>query len=283
MPELPEVEVVRAGLDPYIAGRTIVAVQNFHPRAARRSAIGLHDAVGRRMLWMSRRGKYLWAPFAGRQHAFVMHLGMSGQLLIQQRTQPNPKHLRITVEFDDVDRQLRFVDQRTFGHLMIDELTDDGHGGAVPICVSHISRDLLDPVLDRTQVVARIRAKATGIKRVLLDQSVVSGIGNIYADEALWAARIHAETPATVLTSRQVAKLLEEAIAVMQRALAQGGTSFDELYVNVNGQSGYFSRSLNAYGQAGKPCPRCGSNIQRAKFMNRSSFYCPRCQKQARA
>ena len=129
---------------------------------------------------------------------------------------------------------------------------------------------------------AAVRKRRTGIKRALLDQSLISGVGNIYADEALWAARLHYARPTETMTRPEITRVLAEATGVMARALGEGGTSFDALYVNVNGESGYFDRSLNAYGQEGKPCPRCGTPIRRDAFMNRSSYTCPRCQPRPR-
>jgi formamidopyrimidine-DNA glycosylase len=299
VPELPEVEVVRRGLQEWVSGRTVRAVEVLHPRAIRRHEAGPADFAalveGRTIVCASRRGKYLWLPLAqdrpiggGRNRAeppataIVGHLGMSGQLLVQEPEAADEAHLRVRFGFADGGRELRFVDQRTFGGLAVAELVDDGAGGHVPQAVRHIARDPLDPRFDDDDFVQRVRSKSSQIKRVLLDQTVASGIGNIYADESLWRSRLHGERPADRLTAGQVRDLLSMVRAVMGEALAQGGTSFDALYVNVNGQSGYFDRSLAAYGQEGLPCPRCGAAIRRAAFMNRSSFFCPRCQPAAR-
>jgi formamidopyrimidine-DNA glycosylase len=152
----------------------------------------------------------------------------------------------------------------------------------LPPPVLHIARDPLDPNLDDAALTARLRSRRTGVKRALLDQTLVSGVGNIYADEALWRARLHYARPTAGLTRPAVGRLLAAVREVMVEALDQGGTSFDSLYVNVNGESGYFDRSLAAYGQEGRPCPRCGTPIVREAFMNRSSFFCPRCQPRPR-
>ena len=293
MPELPEVEVVRRGLDRWVTGRTITDVDVLHPRAIRRHAAGSGDFAsrlrGRRVAAVSRRGKYLWLPLvdgargaAPPDQALVGHLGMSGQLLLLDPVAPDEKHLRIRLRFDDDGPELRFVDQRTFGGLAVSALVPDDAGGQVPEPVAHIARDPLDPGFDDEQFVGRVRAKSSEIKRVLLDQTVASGIGNIYADEALWRSRIHGGRPADRLTRPAVRELLAHVRAVMSEALAQGGTSFDDLYVNVNGESGYFDRRLAAYGQEGLPCARCGTPIRRIAFMNRSSFFCPRCQRSPR-
>ena len=293
MPELPEVEVVRRGLQNHVAGRSINAVRVNHPRAVRRHEAGPADLtarlLGARITGTGRRGKYLWLnladePLARRgsdsddETALVVHLGMSGQMLLGPV--PNTYHLRIATLLDD-GTALSFVDQRTFGGWQLAELvTVDG--SRVPAPVAHIARDPLDPMFDRDAVVTVLRRKHSEIKRQLLDQTVVSGIGNIYADEALWRAKINGARLAEKLTRRQLGELLDAATEVMREALGQGGTSFDSLYVNVNGQSGYFDRSLNVYGQEDRSCRRCGAVICREKFMNRSSYYCPKCQPRPR-
>jgi len=281
MPELPEVEVVRRGLQAHIAGRTITAVHVHHPRAVRRHEPGAADLTARLMgahiTGTDRRGKYLWLTL-GSETALVVHLGMSGQMLLGplDRTE----HLRIAVTLDD-GTALSFVDQRTFGGWQLADLMIVD-GSTVPEPVAHIARDLLDPRFDHDMVIKVLRRKHSEIKRQLLDQTVVSGIGNIYADEALWRAGVNGARIAEKLTRRQLGELLDSAAEVMREALGQGGTSFDSLYVNVNGQSGYFDRSLNVYGREGRNCYRCGAVIRRDKFMNRSSFYCPRCQPRPR-
>jgi formamidopyrimidine-DNA glycosylase len=283
MPELPEVEVVRRGLQAHVVGKTITAVRVHHPRAVRRHEAGPADLsarlLGARITGTDRRGKYLWLTLDEADTALVVHLGMSGQMLLG--AVPNTAHLRIAAVLDD-GTVLSFVDQRTFGGwLLADLVTVDA--SAVPRPVAHLARDPLDPQFDTDAVVNVLRRKHSEIKRQLLDQTVVSGIGNIYADEALWRAKVHGSRVAATLPRRALAAVLEAAAQVMRDALAQGGTSFDSLYVNVNGESGYFDRSLDAYGREGKHCRRCGAVIRREKFMNRSSFYCPRCQPRPRA
>ena len=277
MPELPEVEVVRRGLEAHVLDRPIRAVEVLHPRPVRRHLAGEADFVdrltGRTFTSARRRGKYLWLPL-GREdgaEALLCHLGMSGQMLVQARGAADERHLR--VRFDLGSTELRFVDQRMFGGLSF------APGGAeLPAELAHIARDPLDPEFDDAEFVRRVRRSASGIKRILLNQSVISGVGNIYADEALWLAQVHGERPGDRLKVADVERVLLGARTVMVAALGQGGTSFDALYVNVNGESGYFDRSLEAYGQAGRPCSRCGTAIARVHFMNRSSFFCPRCQ-----
>jgi formamidopyrimidine-DNA glycosylase len=288
MPELPEVEVVRRGLQAQVAGKTITAIRVHHPRAVRRHEAGPADLtarlLGARITGTDRRGKYLWLTLDGPSDegspdtALVVHLGMSGQMLLGPV--PRTDHVRIAALLDD-GTTLSFVDQRTFGGWLLADLSNVD-GSVVPTPVAHLARDPLDARYDAAAVVKVLRGKHSEIKRQLLDQTVVSGIGNIYADEALWRAKVHGARLADALTRRQLTAVLEAAADVMSDALSEGGTSFDSLYVNVNGQSGYFDRSLDAYGREGKPCRRCGAVIHREKFMNRSSFYCPRCQPRPR-
>ncbi len=281
MPELPEVEVVRRGLADHVIGRTLIEVELHGHRVARRHEPGPADLAdrlrGRVLTGAHRRGKYLWLALADEggapDEALIVHLGMSGQMLVAEPGSPLPKHTHARFTFTDGGDELRFVDQRTFGGFALTDL-DDG----VPASIAHIAPDPFDPNYDRTAVIADVKRRRSGIKRVLLNQTVVSGIGNIYADEALWRAGIHGERLASALTRPAIGRLLDHAKDVMEEALAQGGTSFDELYVNVNGASGYFDRSLAAYGQEGRPCPRCGTTMRREQFMNRSSTSCPRCQ-----
>ena len=300
MPELPEVEVVRAGLEPAVTGASVASVTVFDERSLRRHAGPSEDFIdrlhGRIFAAAVRRGKFLWLPLTGAnaqsasKEALVVHLGMSGQLLLRdRRTDDALTRIRLDLEHPlHGALRLNFVDQRIFGSMAIDALmpTSDGFpaglGSAAPVIpaqVAHIARDPLDPAFDDRAFLARLAGRNTAIKRALLDQTLVSGIGNIYADEALWAARVHYDQPAATLSRARATALLDEVRVVLARALAEGGTSFDAQYVNVNGASGYFSHSLNAYGKHGTPCQRCGRAIVREKFMNRGSHFCPHCQR----
>lgn len=282
MPELPEVEVVRRGLTRFVAGARVEAVEVVDERTLKRhrgDALDFVDRLeGRTLAAPRRRGKFLWVPFVDAESVLMTHLGMSGQLLIQPPSAADERQLCARIRLrgvDDEAYELRFVDQRRFGSLAIDGLDASGH----PTQVGHIALDPLDDEFDAALTVARMRRSRRAIKAVLLDQAVVSGVGNIYADEALWAARLHWGQPAKTVSVRKAHELLREVRAVFERALAEGGTSFDSLYVNVNGESGYFARSLNAYGRAGGPCKRCGRPLVREAFAGRSSFRCPRCQR----
>jgi len=278
MPELPEVEVVRLGLLDHAVGRTIRDVRVLHERAVRRHAGGADDFAarlrGRRVVGAHRRGKFLWMSLDDGS-AVLAHLGMSGQMLVRSDGD-DPTHLRIAFDLDD-GKHLLFVDQRTFGGMLVTEVEE-----SVPLEVLHIARDPLDPLFDDADFLARLRRKDTGIKRALLDQTLISGVGNIYADEALWRSSLHYARSARGLRRAEAEALLAHVRDVMTEALEQGGTSFDALYVNVNGESGYFSRSLDAYGREGAPCRRCDTAIVREPFMNRSSFRCPKCQPKPR-
>jgi formamidopyrimidine-DNA glycosylase len=284
MPELPEVEVVRLGLQAHVAGREIAKVEVLHERAIRRHILGAEDFTGRlagaSINAVRRRGKYLWLELSDGE-AVLAHLGMSGQMLVQPEGAPDEKHLRVRVRFADDGPELRFVDQRTFGGLALADLVEVD-GTSLPATIAHIARDPMDPRFDPTLALRALRSRCTEVKRALLDQTLISGVGNIYADEALWRSRLHWARSTERLTASQGSTLIAAATEVMNEALTAGGTSFDALYVNVNGQSGYFDRSLDAYGQEGLPCRRCGTPIRRDPFMNRSSFSCPKCQPRPR-
>jgi formamidopyrimidine-DNA glycosylase len=280
VPELPEVETVRRGLEDHVVGRTIESVTVLHPRAVRRQPGGAAEfetgLAGRSLDTARRRGKYLWLSVG--EDALLAHLGMSGQLLVGEPERPLSPHVRITFTFkDEGGPDLRFTDQRTFGHMW---LVRDG--AELPAPIAHIAPDPFEPSFDPAALTQRLHARRTGIKRALLDQSLISGVGNIYADESLWRARLHWARPTETLNGPEVSRLLAAVREVLGEALAVGGTSFDELYVNVNGESGYFDRSLSVYGQEGLPCPRCGTPVRRDAFMNRSAYTCPQCQPRPR-
>jgi formamidopyrimidine-DNA glycosylase len=287
VPELPEVETVRAGLARWVTDRTITTVEVRHPRAVRRHVGGAADLsarlAGATILGAARRGKYIWLPLSTGE-CVVVHLGMSGQLLVRPADAPDERHLHVRISFADAGPQLRFVDQRTFGGVLVDELvpTVDRPDEHIPSLIAHIARDPIDPHFDDVEFSRRLRRRDTEVKRALLDQSLISGVGNIYADESLWRAKVHGARIAETLSKSTLASILDHAAAVMTDALGVGGTSFDSLYVNVNGESGYFDRSLDAYGREGLPCHRCGAVMRRDKFMTRSSYYCPKCQPRPR-
>jgi formamidopyrimidine-DNA glycosylase len=276
VPELPEVETVRRGLAEHVVGNKFKEITVLHRRATSpKSIAALSSLKGARVTEVARRGKFLWFKL-DRPEVLVGHLGMSGQFLIQPRNAPNERHLRVKINLGKHD--LRFIDQRTFGWLGVDE-TRNG----LPTYVKDIAADPFDPQFDLDETIERFKKKKTEIKRALLDQGVMSGVGNIYADEALWRSKIHPESRTETMKALRIKELIENATSVMSEALSVGGTSFDDLYINVNGESGYFERSLAVYGQEGEGCPRCGREIRRIKFANRSSHFCPKCQPTPRA
>ncbi|WP_303982461.1 bifunctional DNA-formamidopyrimidine glycosylase/DNA-(apurinic or apyrimidinic site) lyase [Rothia mucilaginosa] len=346
MPELPEVETVRAGIADHSLSRPVRAVRVVDARSLRRHLPGPAQfeaaLTGRALRGAYRRGKYLWLTLSESDgtladEALVVHLGMSGQLLVRDEPSGDldselgndsdaraafdeqPRHLRVALELGPsgttggaagAGQRLLFVDQRIFGGMFLSPLVPDVPAAVagevasdesavpehflvaehflVPQAVKHIARDPLDEFFDPAAVRRKFLRTSSGIKKVLLDQSVISGVGNIYADEALWRARLHYAKPARTLSAAQTRDLLAAVTDVLRESLAAGGTSFDALYVNVLGESGYFERSLNAYGRAGQPCHRCAeagrtSLIVREPFQNRSSYRCPHCQRAPRS
>jgi formamidopyrimidine-DNA glycosylase len=288
MPELPEVETVRAGLAEFITGGTITDVEIFDARSLKRHRPGPNDfvatLVGSKITSVVRRGKFLWMPLNASPLALVGHLGMSGQMLVRTPDFEPDKLTRVILHFTAVGGkkyQMRFVDQRIFGSLALDELisTADETGESIPTTAAHIARDPLDPYFDVSSVIAKLRKRTAGIKKILLDQQLMSGVGNIYADEALWRAKLHYDQPANSLSLSKTKELINHVTEILAAAVKVGGTSFDEQYKNVNGESGYFEISLNAYGMTGRPCNRCGKPIRRDSWMNRGSHFCPNCQK----
>lgn len=292
MPELPEVEVVRCGLAPAVTGAVVSRVEVFDERALTRHPAGAADFVaqleGAVLAEPRRRGKFLWVPFASSAdavapRALMTHLGMSGQMLLRMPGADDDRHLRIRFGVDGPAGRfdVAFVDQRTFGSLAVDQLvpTPDVASELVPSQALHIARDPLDPHFSERAAIEALRRRRSPIKAALLDQTLVSGIGNIYADESLWMARLNPRQPACTISVRKLRELLGAIRLVLEKALAEGGTSFDAQYVNVNGQAGYFGRSLDAYGREGLPCKRCGTPMVRIQFTNRSSTFCPRCQR----
>jgi len=283
MPELPEVETVRSGLEKYVINRRIASAHSYHFRAIKPNSIAPLAAVaGSRIRAVKRRGKFLWFEL-DREFTLVAHLGMSGQLLISPKKSPDQSHLRARIELQKSARsvgkkstgnEIRFIDQRTFGWLSIEQMHNQ-----IPTSVAHIAYDPFEAEFNIKNVIADISSRKSAIKPAILNQEIISGIGNIYADEALWRAKIHPEIICEDLSEDEIKKLINSAKAVMKSAIKAGGTSFDQQYKNVNGTSGYFSRSLSVYGRAGQPCSRCATLIRRIAFANRSSHFCPRCQR----
>ncbi len=276
MPELPEVETVRRGLEKLVKGYTITAAHDLHPRALKPESIApLKSISGAKIVGLNRRGKFLWFVL-DRPQVLVAHLGMSGQFLIHEKNRPEAKHVRAKFELSKNirKRELVFNDQRTFGWVSVEEITD-----GIPSSAQHIAKDPFDSSFDREETINKFAKRNIKIKTALLNQEIMSGVGNIYADETLWRAKVHPEISTAGLTKKKIAAIIDFATEVMQEAIAKGGTSFDDLYINVNGESGFFEQSLAAYGRTDEPCPRCGTPIRRITFGARSSHFCPRCQR----
>lgn len=276
MPELPEVETVRRGLQHLVTGYRITEALDLHPRALKPESIApLATLNGAKITGTNRRGKFMWLTL-NRPYVLVAHLGMSGQFLIHQKNLPKATHVRAQFNLKKTMRtqELVFNDQRTFGWLSVEELTDN-----VPTSAQHIAPDPFDSLFDKAATVKNYLRRNIKIKTALLNQEIMSGVGNIYADETLWRAKVHPETITSELSAKKISTIIDYATQVMSEAIEKGGTSFDDLYINVNGESGFFEQSLAAYGQEGEPCPRCGTPIKRITFGARSSHYCPRCQK----
>jgi len=275
VPELPEVETIRRGLAHFLTGYTFRSSEDLHPRVLKPASIAPFSAVeGARIKSVNRRGKFLWFEL-DRDVALVAHLGMSGQFLVARKDRPEPGHVRarFVLRRGLKSHELIFSDQRTFGWLSVEQLSD-----GVPTSALHIAVDPFDKTFDRDAVIAAMKSRKAAIKSVILNQEIMSGVGNIYADESLWRAKIHPEIAACDLSVKKIGALVDAATQVMAEAVEVGGTSFDAMYINVNGESGFFETSLAAYGQEGEPCPRCGRPIKRIAFANRSSHFCPKCQ-----
>ena len=276
MPELPEVETVRRGLHHLISGYRISSADQLHPRALKPESIApLNTLMGAKITGTNRRGKFMWLTL-DRPYVLVAHLGMSGQFLIHQKNRPRATHIRAQFHLKKPLRTLELVfnDQRTFGWLSLEETTN-----GIPTSAQHIAPDPFDPLFNKEATIKNYLKRKIKIKTALLNQEIMSGVGNIYADETLWRAKVHPEKLTSELTPKKIFSIIDFATEVMQEAIDQGGTSFDDLYINVNGESGFFEQSLAAYGQEDEPCPRCGTPIKRITFGARSSHFCPRCQK----
>lgn len=287
MPELPEVETVRRGLASHVEGFSIHKVEIFDKRSLKRN-LGSQKAFvqeleGLRLSGFERRGKFLWIPLSD-SRCLVTHLGMSGQVLVRSQNSPEDKceRIRLLVGRGKKSLEVRFIDQRLFGGMYLDGLVSDPSGRKIPVSITHIAPDPLESTFDLGEVVTTVSRRSAGIKGLLLDQEILSGIGNIYADETLWLTRTHYLTPGSEISKKKLRGIIETSKSVLLEAVEQGGTSFDEQYKNVNGESGYFSQSLNAYGQTGLPCPRCKTPIRREAWSNRGSHFCPRCQRPKR-
>jgi len=287
MPELPEVEVVRKGLAKHVKNRKISNAKVRNNRALRNFEFSTKTfektVAGLTINSVERRGKFLWMTLKNSSQAISAHLGMSGQMLMVKKDEKPTNHARVVFNFSDTKRSLHFIDQRTFGWVNLEELVEAKDRRLVPQSVLHISPDLFEETFDLDKTIANIKRRKTGIKQALLNQEIVAGIGNIYADEALWLSKTHWANVCDQLSEKKIKEILISAKEVMSKALEKGGTSFDDLYIDVNGESGYFENELNAYGREGERCYRCDLEMVREAFSNnRSSTICPNCQPRVR-
>ena len=287
MPELPEVEVVRKGLAKHVKNRKISNAKVRNNRALRNFEFSTKTfektVAGFTINSVERRGKFLWMTLKNSSQAISAHLGMSGQMLMVKKDEKPSTHARVTFDFSDTKRSLHFIDQRTFGWVNLEDLVEAKDKRLVPQSVLHISPDLFEETFDMDKTISNIKRRKTGIKQALLNQEIVAGIGNIYADEALWLAKTHWADVCEKLSEKKIKEILISAKEVMAKALEKGGTSFDDLYIDVNGESGYFENELNAYGREGERCYRCDLEMVREAFSNnRSSTICPNCQPRVR-
>lgn len=284
MPELPEVETVRRGLKSAISGFKVVGVEILDERSLRRNKEPYEafkeELVGSEFNDFCRRGKFLWFPISSHR-CLVAHLGMSGQIIVRGPDYPSDKceRVRLMVSKSQQNLEMRFIDQRLFGGLHMDTIVESSNGEQMPFSARHIALDPLDAKFNAVAVAAIIQKRQAGIKSLLMNQEIVSGIGNIYADEILWLAKVHYSTSGSQLSKKKILEILKISQEILCEAVNKGGTSFDEQYKNVNGESGRYSHLLNAYGQTGLPCKRCKTSIRREAWSNRGSHFCPRCQK----
>ncbi|MGH8958354.1 MAG: bifunctional DNA-formamidopyrimidine glycosylase/DNA-(apurinic or apyrimidinic site) lyase [Acidimicrobiia bacterium] len=273
MPELPEVETTRQYMVPHVEGRRIVAAELRHPRTGRRNENPtdvIERLLGQRVGRLERHGKFI----LGRLDSgltWVTHLGMSGRVLIAQTGEPEISHTHFWAR-TDLGAEMRFIDPRTFGFVAVftpGELSRE----------LRLGRDALSDLPRTPQLAARLSGRRAAIKSLLLDQRIVSGLGNIYADEVLFRARVRPTRPAGELSTDELKKLRGAIIPVLKAGIEAGGTSLNDLaYLLPDGRAGTFRERLFAYGREGQACRRCGTQIERVVIGGRSSFFCPSCQ-----
>jgi formamidopyrimidine-DNA glycosylase len=271
MPELPEVETALRGIAPYLTGKRISGLEVREPRLRWPVPAGLAEVVvGRRITDVRRRGKYLLIELGG--GTLLVHLGMSGSLRVLPRDTPPGTHDHIDVQLDS-GRCLRLRDPRRFGAFLWLTGPPERH----PL-LRHLGPEPLGPELNGDYLFALSRGRHAAVKTFLMDAQVVAGIGNIYANESLFLAGIHPGRPCNRISRARYRVLADRVKQVLEAAIAKGGTTLRD-FVREDGSTGYFSLSLAVYGRAGAACPKCGGTIRQRRIGQRSSFYCPRCQR----
>ncbi|HVW34766.1 MAG TPA: bifunctional DNA-formamidopyrimidine glycosylase/DNA-(apurinic or apyrimidinic site) lyase [Acidimicrobiia bacterium] len=278
MPELPEVEVVRRGLAREVAGREVTAVTVTGARTVRRQPAGelAGRLTGARLGEAGRIGKFLLVPLDDGTDVLVIHLRMSGQLLLTAPDQPLARHTHAVLALSD-GRQLRFVDPRTFGELFVAPATGAGPGR--PAALGHLGPDPLSPGWSAAVLGRGLAGRTARLKALLMDQRFVAGIGNIYSDEALFEAGLRFDRPAGSLSAGQVGRLHRAVRTTLAEAVRHRGSSLrDAQYVDLFGRPGGYQNRHRVYGREGEPCPRCGGPVRRLSLGGRSTFFCETCQ-----
>jgi formamidopyrimidine-DNA glycosylase len=274
MPELPEVETVRRHLAPVVEGRRLVEIEIRHPRTGRRNAspADVGDRLrGRRVESLDRIGKFLLGRLDS-DMTWVTHLGMSGRMVVTEPGEPEALHTHFVAR-TDAGAELRLVDPRTFGFVAV--FTPEELASSL-----NLGRDALTDLPRSPQLSAMWAGRTAPIKSLLLDQRIIAGLGNIYADEVLYRAGVRPTRPGGAMSGSEVAKLRAAIKPVLEAGIAAGGTSLNDLaYLLPDGRAGEYLERLRVYGREGEPCRRCGTPIERVVVGARSSFFCPTCQK----
>lgn len=274
MPELPEVETTRRGIAPHVLGKKILHIEIRRRDLRQPIPDSIESCAGLRFLAVERRSKYLIFHLENDQ-ALLLHLGMSGSLRVCQTDQTWKRHDHFALQID-LSQQLRYHDPRRFGlllHLSRRQI-------ATHPLLSHLGPEPLSADFTSSGLQARLQKSQRAIKLSLMDARIVVGVGNIYAAEALFLARIHPQQPSSTLSLAQCRKLCRSIRVVLGRSIRQGGTTLRD-FVNENGQPGYFRQQLNVYDRADACCRRCESIIVRIIQGQRSTFFCPHCQPEA--
>jgi formamidopyrimidine-DNA glycosylase len=273
MPELPEVETIRRGVEPHVVGRTIVQVTVREPRLRWPVPPTLAGfAQGQRITATSRRGKYLLLHLGDDGDRLIVHLGMSGRLFVLDAQHPLVKHDHLDLVLDD-GRLLRYHDPRRFGAVLPWPARDGEHA-----LMRSMGPEPFSEAFHGEYLFEKSRRKTTAVKAFVMDAGVVVGAGNIYAAESLFRAGIRPTRPAGKVTRLEYARLAAKVREVLAEAITQGGTTLRD-FAGADGASGYFQQDLFVYGRAGAPCRVCGTLIRNVRLGNRQSAYCPRCQR----
>ncbi|WP_117235656.1 bifunctional DNA-formamidopyrimidine glycosylase/DNA-(apurinic or apyrimidinic site) lyase [Vibrio maerlii] len=269
MPELPEVEVSRMGISPHLIGQTIQTLTFRTPKLRWDIPLELKQLEGQDIRNISRRAKYLLIETdAG---TAIVHLGMSGSLRVLDADFPSAKHDHVDLKLAN-GKVLRYNDPRRFGAWLFSPI------GESHALLENIGPEPLTEDFSSVYIAERAKTKRVAVKQFIMDNKVVVGVGNIYANEALFSARIHPQRPANKVTSKEWDLLVTEIKQVLATAIKLGGTTLKD-FAQADGKPGYFAQELLVYGKAGEPCPECGEALQEQKIGQRNTFFCEECQK----